>query len=101
MGEFKILEFAAKLLGGPPCYPISSLVQLCKSLYIRGPQRSENIFVRPSNMLWLFTEIYWSLGEVILELYWRVFYSSFKEVFNNYYLSNMFLPYPLRKFQLQ
>jgi hypothetical protein len=38
-------------------------------------------------MLGLFTEIYWSLDEVILELYWRVLYTSFKVVSNNYYFS--------------
>jgi hypothetical protein len=49
-------------------------------------------FVRPWNMFWLFTEIYWSLDEVILEQYWRVLYSVFKVVYNNYYFSD-FLQY--------
>jgi hypothetical protein len=65
--KFYVLEFAAKLLGGPPCYPIDSLVEplnpsglLFQLRYsfqtlerlIRGPQRRINIFVRPSNMFW-------------------------------------------------
>ncbi len=28
MGDFYVLEFAATLLCGPPCYPIGSLVEL-------------------------------------------------------------------------
>jgi hypothetical protein len=52
--KFYALEFTAKLLGGPPCYPIGSLVELLIP------------FVQPSNMFCLFTEIHWSLDEVIL-----------------------------------
>jgi hypothetical protein len=85
------LEFAVKLLGCPPCYTIGSLIELSipngllfqprygfltlqKS--IPGPQRSVNIFVRPSIMLLLFTEINWNLDEIILERYWRLLYSA-------------------------
>ncbi len=45
----------------------------------RGPQRSVNTFVQPSNLLCLFTEICWSLDEVILEQYWRVLIGGLKE----------------------
>ncbi len=40
-------------------------------------------------------------GRGILEQYWRVLYSRFKIVSDNYYLSNMFLPEPLGKRKLQ
>ncbi len=53
--------------------------------------------MQPSNKFCLFTQIYWSMGEAILEQYWKLFYSGFKEVSNNYYFSNMFSPYPLGK----
>ncbi len=42
--------------------------------------------MRPSNMFSLFTEIYCSRDEVILEQFWRLLYSGFKVVFNNYLL---------------
>ncbi len=55
---------------------------------MRGPQRNVDIFLRG-----LFTEIYWSVDEVILKPSWIVFYSDlFEEVSNKQYYSNMFLP---------
>jgi hypothetical protein len=54
----------------------------------RGPQRSVNIFVRPSNMFCLFTEIYRGHSGSILESV--ILYSGFKVVSNNYYLSICF-----------
>jgi hypothetical protein len=40
----------------------------------------------------MFTEIYWSLVEVVLGQYWRVLYSGFRVVSNNYYFSRIFSP---------
>jgi hypothetical protein len=50
-------------------------------------------------MFCLFTEIYWSLDEVILEQCWRVLHSGFKVVSNNYYFSIMFSPLLLGKWR--
>ncbi len=38
-----MLEFAAKLLGGPPCYLIGSLTELCKSPF--EDRREANTFL--------------------------------------------------------
>jgi hypothetical protein len=48
-------------------------------------------------MFCLFTEIYWSLVEVILEQNWRVLLSGFKVVSNDYYFSNMSSPFTAGK----
>ncbi len=69
MEKLCVLEFAAKLLVTPLVHWLNYCFLLGHSfltLYkpIREP-RSVNIFVLPSNMFWLFTEIYWSLDEVI------------------------------------
>ncbi len=45
-----------------------------------------------SSLFCLFAEIYWSVDEVILKHYWRVFYSDFKDASNTYYLSTNFSP---------
>ncbi len=77
------MEFAAKLPAALLVVtPLVHWLNFVKA-YLRTAEK-QNIFVRPSIMLWLFTEIYWSLDEVILELYWGVLYSGFKEVSNNY-----------------
>ncbi len=95
MGEILCIGVRCKITWSPSLLPhwyigwtiipIGPLLQLQYSFLtlqkpIRGPQRSENIFVRHSNMFYLFTEIYQSQDEVILEQYWRVLYSGFKLV---------------------
>jgi hypothetical protein len=45
-----------------------------------------NFLRRPLNIICLFTEIYWSVDEVILKQYWTVVYSDFEEVSNKYYV---------------
>jgi hypothetical protein len=42
-------------------------------------------------MFCLFTEIYWSVYEVILKQYWKVLYSDFEEISNRYYFSNIYV----------
>ncbi len=108
MGEINVLD---KLLGSPPCYLIGSLVELLTSIgpspiqfcnFVKAYQRTaekHKHFCAALNYVCLFTEIYRSLDEIILEQYWRVLYIGFKVVSNNYYFSNMFLPLTLRKVQ--
>jgi hypothetical protein len=71
---FTVLEFAAKLLCGPPCFLlvrfgcifdsywsiVSATIQT-SSLVKAYPQRNVKKFCPALNMVFLFTEIYWSL----------------------------------------
>jgi hypothetical protein len=63
------LEFSAKLLSGPPCYLIGTAVELLIPI---GQLSHSRIAEKPETfcaalMFCLFTEIYYSLDEVILE----------------------------------
>jgi len=68
-----------------------------KSLF----KRRREVYNFCAALEYVFTEIYWSLDEVILERYWRVLYSVFKVVTKNYNFSNMFSPLPLELWQLR
>jgi hypothetical protein len=103
MGEILCFGVCCRILGGPPCYPIGSLVELLTPIlqaFLKAYSRIAEKH-KQSRICWLLTEIYLSLDEVILEQYWRVLYSGFKVVSNNYYFSSMFLHEPLGKWLLQ
>ncbi len=102
-----LLKFAAKLLCGPPCFLLVHLMnffiangplfllqyrKISSSLVkaYSGPHRYVQNFVRPSNMLCLFIEIYWSVIEGILKYYCRQFNCDFEEISNKYYSPKCF-----------
>ncbi len=65
--------------------------RICFGRYLVESRRGNSGTILESVLLWFwrekFTEIYRNLDEVILEQYWRVFYSGFGEVSPNYYFS--------------
>jgi hypothetical protein len=51
-------------------------------------QRNLEVLAQRLNMFCLFTEIYWSVDEVILKQYWRRVLCDFEEVSNMFYTFN-------------
>ena len=97
------MEDSSKLFCGPPCFLLVHYGRTLKFLVVHCSSSNINpIKAYPTNFAWLsnnmaclFTESHWSLHDVIMKQYWRVFYSDFEEYSNNYYFSNIFSPSPL------
>jgi hypothetical protein len=78
------IDFCSSIVPAP--IKFSYFVKACS----RTAEKHKHFCAALEYVLAVHRNLSWSLDEVILEQYWKVLYSGFKAVSNNYYFSNIF-----------